>query len=611
MRKATFRWYALSLAVLLLAAAAPVAAQTADSYNTYYFSSDGRTLYATVYTDGQMTNGSSYQHDYVAYSSIQGPPGSPNAVGGGTYQSGYVSASGLHSVQSSVDISTLIPGLYYVLNEGSAYCTFVGTFSPFYDTGAGRTLLIDAPVINAGGVVNGQTGNADFAIDTSGTLSIYGLWLTASGVSTPSISTDDANISLSIVAGQSFPTEDQQVNVSYTIGPNARPGAHNLYIRTSYGTSNPGAFTVGDATPVISSISPNVWDAGITTPFILTGKGFGTSPSLSVSGTGIAGSSVTSSSDTQIVATVTIVGSAPSGVATVVVTSNGYNGSGFVPETSGQSNKGSVVAQVVSPIFSLSPSSLNVSTGDTNKQITVSSSPPVLMSGSYSIGLYSNVNGSCPANLGIGNIGGTGTASSTVAATKFPCSGIFNVLGAVNSKTSANSIQVIVPPQQLVSMLFGESGGGYGSAVDQELGLSVQHRFQYAGQPSVFGGVATWQAAITTQQYNGYNPAVTTGVEPSLDNAVIVFSGASKVNIQNAPCFFSPTPTGWAAIQAALNSGTTTSPTGIQYDPLCFGSNRQILVQSSMPPNLNRSGAPAFVFEQSRAASSPAVIQIP
>lgn len=126
-----------SIGCALISGVAPLAAQTAYSYETYYFSSDGATLYATTYTYGSMSGGSSYQHDYYAYAWIQGPSGSPSATGGGTVHSGYVSAAGTTTVQSNVQISSLVPGSYLVSTRGYAYCTFVGSWAPFYDTGPG------------------------------------------------------------------------------------------------------------------------------------------------------------------------------------------------------------------------------------------------------------------------------------------------------------------------------------------------------------------------------------------------------------------------------------------------------------------------------------------
>jgi hypothetical protein len=323
-------------------------AQTAYSYNTSYFSVNGHTLYATTVTSGQMGSGSPYQHAYYAYSGIQGPKGSPSQTGGGTVTTGYVPASGTYSVTSSASMTTTVPGPSTVSNRGYAYCTFVGPGAPFYDSGNDQEVLVDNPVISS--VIDNSTGDNTFSVYSSGTLEVLGAWLTAGGMSTPTISADNPGISLSIVPGQAFPTEDQQVTVSYTISQDVPSGTHTLAITTVDNgqslTSNAGAFFVGDPTPKVTAVSPSLWKAGTSVSVTITGTGFGTNPSLAISGTGITSSSVTSASDLQIVATVVIDSSAPAGTATLSVTSHGFDGNSFAPQHTGGSPSGNGSAQV-------------------------------------------------------------------------------------------------------------------------------------------------------------------------------------------------------------------------------------------------------------------------
>lgn len=109
--------------------------------------------------------------------------------------------------------------------------------------------------------------------------------------------------------------------------------------------------------PVIYSILPNQWPAGVMTTFTISGAGFGYSPILAISGNGITGSTnpcasnPSSSCDTQIVATVTIDVNTPDGSPeTITVTANGQNPSGFqqVP-IEGQS--GQATAQATTQAF--------------------------------------------------------------------------------------------------------------------------------------------------------------------------------------------------------------------------------------------------------------------
>jgi hypothetical protein len=91
--------------------------------------------------------------------------------------------------------------------------------------------------------------------------------------------------------------------------------------------------SVGDSTPVILSVSPNVWDGGATTTVTLGGEYFGTNtPGLSVTGIMLDGQpAIISHSDTQIVFSVTVDANDPGNTASIVVTSTGYNGNGFAP----------------------------------------------------------------------------------------------------------------------------------------------------------------------------------------------------------------------------------------------------------------------------------------
>src|SRR5262249_22285255 len=171
-------------------------------------------------------------------------------------------------------------------------------------------------------------------LGSSGSINVHGENLVDifTGDTTPAITGSGVSVSVD----QQNPPDSTLVVLDYTISNSASTGAHSLTLATRFGASNAVTFTVGDPTPKITSISPNVWSAGTTTSFTITGTGFGTNPSLKVSGQGVTGSSISSASDTQIQASVTIDGSSPDGSATVTVTSNGHNGNGFLPTNPGQ-----------------------------------------------------------------------------------------------------------------------------------------------------------------------------------------------------------------------------------------------------------------------------------
>jgi hypothetical protein len=136
--------------------------------------------------------------------------------------------------------------------------------------------------------------------------------------------------------------------LSYTIDQNATTGNILINIITTFGSDNGDkTFTIGDPPPIITSVSPAVWQAGTASlPITISGSGFGTSPTVTVAGSGVSLVSVGSMSDTLISATVSIASNAPNGPATVTVQSNGYDGSGFQPAQSGESPISSYTVQV-------------------------------------------------------------------------------------------------------------------------------------------------------------------------------------------------------------------------------------------------------------------------
>lgn len=108
--------------------------------------------------------------------------------------------------------------------------------------------------------------------------------------------------------------------------------------RSTTATSTPSAsLAVYDPTPNITAISPASWNAGTSTSIQVTGTGFGTNPTLTITDPNhaIAVGAPSLVSNTEIDTTVTIAASTPAENATVTVTSNGYNGQGF---TSNQGN---------------------------------------------------------------------------------------------------------------------------------------------------------------------------------------------------------------------------------------------------------------------------------
>ncbi len=410
---------------------------------------------------------------------------------------------------------------------------------------------------------------------------------------------------------------DTQVNIGYSIASTAASGDRDLTVTTLFGPSNAETFEIYDPTPQVSAVTPNAWPVGATTHFTIWGQYFGSQPTVSVSGGGVTGSGTTFKSDTQINAWATVSSDSTGGTATISIASTGYAGSGFQQEPSGG---GAMTQTTATTVFnytlSQSPAVLNLSTGDTDKQITSTVSVAAMgFTPAFSVGLQENPNSSCQATLGFSNDSGTGSAQTTVTAGEAGCSGIFNAIATTGGKVSTGSTQIVVPPQILIKMLVGEAGGqtAAGDMTQPAIGVAARNRFD---DPD-FDSPSTYQAAIVPEQFEGLNNpvanALENGPEPPLTHASGVFSNAIGAIVENATCFWSPTTAEWTIVQAALDSGTTTFPENVG-DPDCYLPNeRQALVKTSVADNASggeSAGAPAFLFIQQRDSTAPAVRRI-
>ena len=124
----------------------------------------------------------------------------------------------------------------------------------------------------------------------------------------------------------------------------------------------------------------------------------------------------------------------------------------------------------------LSPSILNLSTGDTNKTITTTRSPSITFTPSFAIGTTTNPNSSCQAALSFSNNSGTGSVNTTVTAAAAGCSGIFDDTRATVNGVQSNPIKIVVPPQILIKLLVGEADGQNDTA-QWAVGRTAQNRF--------------------------------------------------------------------------------------------------------------------------------------
>jgi hypothetical protein len=142
---------------------------------------------------------------------------------------------------------------------------------------------------------------------------------------------------------------DNQETVTFSVPSFAPLGTYHFTISNEWGPSNAVNFTVGGPPAVIAGLAPPVWQAGATPfPLIITGSGFGTQPTVTISAFGVTPVTKTLASDgrTITVPSVTVSPNAPNEPAEVDV-HPGYSGSTFVCGTcNGASPIGTATAAV-------------------------------------------------------------------------------------------------------------------------------------------------------------------------------------------------------------------------------------------------------------------------
>jgi hypothetical protein len=258
-----------------------------------------------------------------------------------------------------------------------------------------------------------------------------------------------------------------------------------------------------------------------------------------------------------------------------------------------------------------------MSTGDA-PQITVTASVSgYSFTANYPVQFLANPHSTCQANLSIPSASNSTAVSSNISASPSGCSGIFNVSGSIGQSSTQNAIDVVVPPQILIQVLYGEAHGqavSGDSVSEPAIGATIRNRL---GDTVYYPGVNTYQGAITANQFNGINTSITSGTSPELSNAALIYGGVTTaaMNVANAKCFFSPDAAGWSQIRAALSNPNMTVVPTVTSDPGCFSRpsvrNEQFIYKTSIGNNANGNGAPAFIFVQRKKFSDPAVIQIP
>jgi hypothetical protein len=284
--------------------------------------------------------------------------------------------------------------------------------------------------------------------------------------------------------------------------------------------------------------------------------------------------------------------------------------------------------------ITLQPSLLNLSTGDTNKVVTIAGTPSgAPYSPIFSSSLQGNPNSNPPpASLTFGICNGC-VGSQTIQITAAPAgsSGVFVAYAtayAAGGGATSNNITIVVPPQALVQQLHAEAGGYSDKpALDPQqvaqrsIGMTDVNRFAYASNPYLFGGVSTFQALVAQYPPQVASDGTSNGPSPLIDNAAAVFALSIPDPTGGSTCYWSPLDTETMVVNNALYSTVpqTAFLSGL-HDPRCFYdpnggyySHTQIVVKASMPLNTQqyKTNSPAFMFERYRTPDQPSVVQIP
>jgi hypothetical protein len=255
----------------------------------------------------------------------------------------------------------LWPGVTYYLDASTYVCVdssydevpnYYIDDSCYFDIGIDIAFTAGVPSISS------ITPTSD-AIGNSGQITAQGQYLGdpfGGGFTSCSLTGPGGSQGVSLSGGNSS-NNFSTYTVNYSIAQNATPGTYYFTVTNPFGTSNQVAFSVGDDTPNITGISPNTWNAGVTTPVVITGQHFGTNaPTLTFSDPNIS-YALSSYSDGQIVASIAVAANDPGGNLNLSVTSNGYSGNGFMP-VPGQSSTSSQAGAAVAPIPAAGPNIL-------------------------------------------------------------------------------------------------------------------------------------------------------------------------------------------------------------------------------------------------------------
>jgi ribosomal protein L39E len=196
------------------------------------------------------------------------------------------------------------------------------------------------------------------------------------------------------------------------------------------------------------------------------------------------------------------------------------------------------------------------------------------------------------------------------------------VYGNVGGTTTQNAVDVVVSPDILIRELWGEANtqAATGDQVSElAVGSAIRQRFGDKVYFSHFNNYQDMNVGPYNQGFDGLSRCardvlVRFNTQRRHWNAAYIFGGISTpaTDVADSKCFVSPDPHDWTLISTASQSSTTVFPGPLDVRPTCWGpTHRQLVYKASLDRNVGyNTPVPAFIFEQWRDPSWPAVIQI-
>ena len=294
----------------------------------------------------------SYDDGWEAYVCGQVTKDGQSFASGCAYDDG---TTGVAAVNGALPITLSATPNKYVVNTNSYYSYFADGNGGCGGTGACYFIVSTTVNVTLGSPGLTSVSPPYVFVGTNGLLTLNG-----TSMVNPFVGGTPTSLTTGLSGGTGFSATLGSIGLtqgtaSYNAALTATTGKWTIGLSYYLGdvlihSSNFGGFTVGDPTPSISSVSPNLWTAGQSNiSVVIKGSGFGSNPALVIAG---ATSSITSHSDTGqpggavINANVSVPLCATGGSVAVTVTSLGYNGSGFGAAYVGQSPSGAGTATV-------------------------------------------------------------------------------------------------------------------------------------------------------------------------------------------------------------------------------------------------------------------------